>query len=66
MHSNLKAEMARQDLTAKDIARAIGKTEKSARDKISGKREFTYNETCRIRDAFFPGTRIEELFAKGQ
>ena len=64
MFPNLRAEMARQNLTAKDVAKIIGKTEKSARDKLSGKREFTYRETCSIRDAFFPETPIETLFER--
>ena len=64
MYSNLRAEMARKNLSVKDIATVIQRTEKTARDKISGKRDFTYNETCKIRDAYFPLSSIEEIFAR--
>lgn len=52
MLSNLRAEMTRYGVTASDIAREIGKTDRSIRDKISGKRDFTLPESAAIRDAF--------------
>lgn len=64
MLSNLRAEMTRYGVTASDIAREIGKTDRSIRDKISGKRDFTLPESAAIRDAFFPGLSLEYLFAR--
>jgi hypothetical protein len=60
---NLKAEMARKGLTSHEIAAAIGKVERSARDKINCLRAFDFNETILIRDRFFPGMDLEYLFA---
>lgn len=64
MYKNLRAEMARGDVTTVNIASAIRKTERSARDKINGKSDFTLTEICAIRDTFFPGMRLEYLFAR--
>lgn len=64
MLSNLRAEMARYGVTASDIARVTGKTDRSIRDKISGKRDFTLPESVAIRDAFFPVLSLEYLFAR--
>lgn len=62
MHSNLKAEMARNSVTVKDLAKAIGKTEKTASAKICGKYDFTLPECIEIRNRFFPDCSIEYLF----
>lgn len=61
---NLKAEMTRYGVTATDIAKVTGKTDRSVRDKISGKRDFTLPESAAIRDAFFPGMKLEYLFSR--
>jgi len=63
MHSNLKAEMARKRLRVIDIANCIGKTEKTAGNKISGKCAFTMTECAAIKNAYFPDLSIEYLFA---
>lgn len=63
MLSNLRAEMTRYGVSALDFARVTGKTDRSIRDKISGKRDFTLPESAAIRDAFFPGLTLEYLFA---
>lgn len=60
---NLKAEMQRYNLSAYDIARAINKTERSARDKISGRSCFTFWEATKIRDLYFAGMPLEYLFS---
>ncbi len=64
MMENLRAEMIRYGVSALDIARVTGKTDRSIRDKISGKRDFTMSEGTTIRDHFFPGLSLEYLFAK--
>lgn len=61
---NLRAEMARYGISTADFARVTGKTERSIRDKISGKRDFTLPESAAIRDAFFPGLKLEYLFSR--
>ena len=65
MLDNLRAEMTRHGITASDIARVVGKTDRSIRDKISEKRDFTLPESAAIRDELFPGLSLEYLFARG-
>jgi len=62
---NLEAEMRRYGISCKDIAEHIVCSEKTARNKISGKSEFTFPEALKIRNDFFPSMRMEYLFAAG-
>lgn len=64
MLSNLRAEMARYGVSVSDIATVTGKTDRSVRDKINGKRDFTLPESAAIRDSFFPGMSLEYLFTR--
>lgn len=64
MLQNLRAEMARYGVSTEDLAKSIGRTERSVRDKISGKFEFTLPEGRTIRDQFFQGLTLEYLFAQ--
>lgn len=61
---NLRAEMARRNITSSDISRVVRKTDRSVRDKIKGKRDFTLTECTAIRDTFFPNLSLEYLFSK--
>lgn len=61
--NNLRAEMQRSNLSFGDIARCISKTERTVRDKESGRVAFTLPEAILIRDSFFPGMSLEYLFA---
>ena len=64
---NLLAEMARSGIRVQDIQNLLGCTERTVRNKMDGKTEFSVNEAFKIRNALFPGLRIEYLFAdKGQ
>lgn len=63
MNANLYAEMKRFGVSVHDIQSAIGKTEKTVFNKLSGRTEFTFPETVVIRDSFFPSQRLEYLFA---
>lgn len=63
MLCNLRAEMQRSNLSARDIARVIDKTERSARDKITGRAVFTLPEALKVRDTYFAGMPLEYLFA---
>ena len=64
MFPNLKAEMARKNVTISDLARAIHRTDRSVRGKVSGKGDFSWSEINAIRDQFFHGQSIEYLFSK--
>ena len=52
MLSNLKAEMARANVTVAEIAAFSGKSNRTISDRIKGK------------GAFFPGVDLEYLFAQ--
>lgn len=62
MYPNLDAEMAREKVTTKAVAEALGLDERSVRNKISGKTKFFYIETVKIKDTFFPKADLEYLF----
>ena len=64
MYRNLIAEMARRGLSAEDIAKVIGKSVRTARDKLNGKYPFTLNEAARIKKTYFSGMELEYLFAE--
>ena len=64
MYRNLLAEMVRRGLNADDIARAIEKSGRTARDKLSGKYPFYFDEAVRIKEAYFVGMDLEYLFAE--
>lgn len=66
MLANLQAEMKRNGLNSLVIANAIGKSDKTVRDKISERTQFDIYEAMSIRDKFFPGLRLEYLFARGK
>lgn len=60
---NLKAEMARYGVTTNAIGKAIQSTDRTVTNKLNGSSEFTIEEAITIRDSFFPGLRLEYLFA---
>lgn len=64
MLHNLKAEMSRYGISTADIAAAIGKSERSVRDKISGKHQFSVPEAREIKQKFFIGMSLEYLFCQ--
>ena len=59
---NLKAEMARRSVSILDIAKEIGRTDRSVREKIRGRTQFSVPEATAIRDKFFSGFSLEYLF----
>ena len=54
--------MKEQHISNRDIARAIGKDERSISNKLSGRTDFTRIEMFAIRDTFFPEMTLEYLF----
>lgn len=63
-YPNLRAEMARKNVTIQDIAKAIGTGRDTAGAKLSGKRPLHLDEALTIADALFPGENIKHLFAE--
>lgn len=64
MLSNLKAEMARSNVTVAEIASISGKSYRTISDRIKGKGQFPIQDAIEVRNAFFPGMELEYLFAR--
>lgn len=60
---NLLAEMVRNDISVAEMANFLGVSEKTMRNKLQDKTDFTYPEATKIRDHYFSGNRLEYLFA---
>lgn len=63
MFINLKLEMMKKGVTAKDLSIKIGISNKTYSNKMNGHSEFTRKEMYTIRDMFFPDKSIEYLFS---
>ena len=61
MYKNLKAEMARNSVRGKDIAKALGTREATISSRLTDKTEFSYKEKDR-KNTFFPNVELEYLF----
>lgn len=66
MLHNLEAEMARRNIKKKEIAEALGISERTLRNKLSGISDFTLPEATKIKDKFFPSLDLQYLFAKDE
>lgn len=62
MFANLRAEMARNQISIKDIAKNIGVNRDTMGRKLSGKSPIYLNEAFKIREEFFPEKEIPFLF----
>lgn len=59
---NLQAEMKKNSVSLYDMQSVLGCTERTVRNKLSGRTDFSYSEVRKIRDTFFPGMQLEYLF----
>lgn len=64
MYSNLRAEMARKNITGYELAEKIGITNGTFSAKFNGKSEFTLDEAFKIKSILETDLTIEVLFAK--
>ncbi len=64
--SNLKAEMARANVTVAEIAAFSGKSRRTITDRLKGKGQFPIQDAIDVKDAFFPGMDLEYLFARSE
>ncbi len=62
MFPNLDAELARKNISTKDLAKMIGTSEKTANNKRAGRTEFTLSEIKKI-SSIFPNVSVDYLFA---
>lgn len=63
MLKNMKAEMVRNGITTEMVMDVLHRSEKTTRDKINGRSDFSFDEAVRVRDALFPGLALEYLFS---
>ena len=59
---NLRAEMARENVTIGDIAEFLGVRFATVSDKMNGRSPFKFSEATKIRKKFFPKCSLEYLF----
>lgn len=64
MYRTLKGEIIKKGLSIKYIAKSIGISERTLRNKINGLTDFTWVEVCKIQSLFFPQISKDELFTK--
>lgn len=64
MYSNVKAELARRNLTVVDLSNMTGIRYQTLVDKINGKYPLTLDEAKKIKAALDVDIAIEELFAR--
>lgn len=60
---NLSAEMTRYGVSNMDIQALLECSSKTVTNKLTTNSSFSINEAIKIRDKFFPGLRLEYLFA---
>jgi hypothetical protein len=62
MFNNLIAEMSRNKISKQDVAKTLNISYNTVRAKISGKSDFLFNETVKIKRAYFNELSLEYLF----
>lgn len=62
MYSFLRGEMFRTGISISSLSRKIGVSEKTLRNKLKGKTDFTWPEAKVIRKIVNPDMSMEELF----
>lgn len=60
--ANLRAEMARKNISIQDIAKTLGVNRDTASGKLSRKRAINLDEAFVIERKLFPGYGVEYLF----
>lgn len=64
LYMNLRAEMARRNITISDIAKVLDVRYATVCDKINGHYRFYFDECYRIKTHFFPSCTLEYLFER--
>lgn len=64
MFPNLNAEIARANLTKKELSNKVGIPYDTLKYKLSGKSDFKRSEMFLIRDTICPNCTLEYLFKK--
>lgn len=62
MYKNIEAEIARNDLTRKEIAETLGLSISTVSLKLNGKASITLNEAIKLKKLLKTNMPLEELF----
>ena len=62
MYRNLRAEMARNGMSQKDVSQILNISEGSFHNKLNGKTEFTLREAFALKETLCANLDIHELF----
>ena len=62
MRAYLEYRMKQEKVSREDIRKLLKVSEKTVRNKLSGKTDFTWSEVKLIRNRFFPRDDFEKLF----
>lgn len=63
MFPNLKAELARNGITYKELGKAVGKTENWIENRILGRASMPIEISMLIKNTFFPNYSYDYLFS---
>lgn len=66
MFPNLRAEIARRNLSVAGLARLIGMKQTTMSDKYHGRSNFSLDDAIKIKEALGLDMSIEELFQKDE
>ena len=66
MRAYLEYRMKQEGVTKADIQRLLNVSEKTVRNKMSGKTDFTWGEVQAIRNEFFPDDDFVKLFEQSE
>lgn len=62
MFPNLKAEMARRNISINEISNVLGVSEKTVRNYLNGKSKISWFDVIKIQNSFFPELKVGYLF----
>lgn len=61
--NNLEMEMKIKGISRKDIAEFLGLTYRTIHSRFNGESEWTFSECVKVRNKYFPGMNLEQLFS---
>ena len=61
--NNLEMEMKSKGISRKDIAEFLGVTYRTIHSRFNGESEWTFSECVKVRNKYFPGMNLEQLFS---
>lgn len=64
MYKNLKALMAQKEITVEAMAKLLGVTTQTIRNKLNGDTEFTFGEVEMIMEVMFPEYNYKYVFRR--